>query len=194
MHSGLFIICCRAKAFLQLGLGDNQHSFLLKPGLQKRPFSSVAHPFNHPICPRAPKPVFLTWFQLPKKQRVHLKAERPKYLSAEMKARIVTRWQMDLSTTGLWNVHELGTKSLSELWGRGTCHRLCFVLPEVTPDRNTGSQGGQIPKYVLAGEQISRQNFWNGALKTCLCHDCLVTRANPLMSLDLGFFTYKVGS
>lgn len=93
MHSGLFIICCRAKAFLQLGLGDNQHSFLLKPGLQKRPFSSVAHPFDHPICPRAPKPGFLTWFQLPKKQRVHLKAERPKYLSAEMKARIVTRWR-----------------------------------------------------------------------------------------------------
>lgn len=140
VHSGLFIICCRAKAFLQLRLGDNQPRFLLKPGLQNRALSPVAHPT--PSASGLPSPASFAGLQLPKKQRVHLKAERPKYLGSEMKARIVTRWQMDLSRAGLWNVHELGTKGLSEPWGRGTCHRLCFLLPEVAPDRKTESQGG----------------------------------------------------
>lgn len=52
--SGLFIICCRAKAFLQLGLRDNQHSFLSKPGLQNRPLSSEVHPT--PSAPKAWEP------------------------------------------------------------------------------------------------------------------------------------------
>lgn len=41
---------------------------------------------------------------------------------------------------------ELGTKGLSDLWGRGACHRLRFLLPEIAPDRITGSWREQIPK------------------------------------------------
>lgn len=90
---------------------------------------------------------------------MHLKAERPKYLGSEMKARIVTRWQMDLSRTGLWNVHELGTKGLSELWGRGTCHRLCFVLPEVVLIEKQGPREGkfQSTPIVCLGRRASVQ-------------------------------------
>lgn len=37
-----------------------------------------------------------------------------------MKAGIVTRWQMDLSRAGLWNVHELGTQRAFQSLGEGT--------------------------------------------------------------------------
>lgn len=95
--SGLFIIRCRAKAFLQLGLGDNQHSFLLKPGLQNRPLSSGSPP--HHICPRPPEPGLPCLASASKRATGALKSRKSKYLGSEMKARIVTPWQMDLPRT-----------------------------------------------------------------------------------------------
>lgn len=124
-HSGLFIICCRVKAFLQLGLGDNQHSFLLKPGLQNRPVSFGSPPTPSALGP--PSPASLSQLQFPRKQGVHLNAERPKYLSSEMKARIVTHWQMDLPRTGLWNVHGTWHKGPFRALGKG--HMPWALLP-----------------------------------------------------------------
>lgn len=117
-HFGLFIICCRAKAFLQLGPGDNQHSFLLKPGLQNRPVSPlVAHPPHLPWASPA-RPPFLG-FSFQESKGVHLKAKRPEYLGSEMKARIVTCWQMDLPRTSLQNVHGTWHKGPFKALGKG---------------------------------------------------------------------------
>lgn len=49
----LFIICCRAKAFLQLGPGDNQHSFLSQARSAKQTrFSSSSPPTPSALGPQ----------------------------------------------------------------------------------------------------------------------------------------------
>lgn len=145
-HFGLFIICCRAKAFLQLGPGDNQHSFLLKPGLQNRPVSPpVAHPPHLPWASPA-QPRFLG-FSFQESKGVHLKAKRPKYLGSEMKARIVTRWQMDLPRTSLRNVHGTWHKGPFKALGKGYMPRTLLPSPRIgSRKKNRFLQGKQIPK------------------------------------------------
>lgn len=50
---------------------------------------------------------------------------------------------------------ELGTKGLSELWGRGTYHGLHFLLPEMAQDRKTWSEEGKFQTTPIARRRVS---------------------------------------
>ena len=164
---GYLYSAAELRHFLQLGLRDNQHSFLLKPGLQNRPVSAGSPPTPSALGPPslqppAPPPspghhhCHLAWLQFPRRQGVHLKAERPKYLGSEMKARIMTCWQIDLPRTGLWNVHRTWHKGPFRALGKGPMPRTLLPSPRICSREKNGVPGRTnsklLPLYVLAGK------------------------------------------